>query len=781
MTVKKLKVPNPDVVFTIELSFLLFSLSLVAGVPLVGAVRLTLIFLVLGLSGYSLIHLFLSRLNRVLLVAVGLIMIIPIWTTIDQALRVSSLRGASLPVVGCLGLAAHLLRKRNSLSETPKDHQPIRIAARHSLIIGLLALLLLAQVWPWVLPLSLAGLFYLLTVVVRNPTGNAPTASIRNLSIPLMLVFLAGLLAISRRPDDWWLPGYGLDELEYLSHAAYTWGPSMDVLAAGIPLSYQWFHFSTLGLLENASGVDDFVVGTRFDFVSSTILVALLIWGFATERFGVNRKALAAASVACLVSTTMVFPNAYSLFSVNNRGYGSAYLAALPILAFAWQRSYFNWSALVPLIVVSNAMISTKTAVAIPLATALLAVGLTMTLRRQWRSLIQLIVLGSTLAANLLFSIDSTSGVTLDFRRPWTFSKGFIGAERWIQGTSQWGSDSFLVLVVSVSLLLAMTVLTLTAALRWIQEPATRLLGVVTASMLLVGYFFVTFADRVALTHLHFLQTSVVALIPIVTVDFFRRSTNIVRNLGRVNIAALIITGVVASLAIPVFVNLKILPQAWNNPPLVGAGVSTLVLISAFVISNNCLRFRGEFRRLDLVLLVLISFSATNGVTNAAGLESQGHMDSGVEEGQLGSENLRAATSWIAENTAINDIVATNAGLNEFQLDDSCVVPPDGIGIQFPEDAVMQSITPMVLSKRRFLVTGTTVGEIATGQSFEARRRAALLYACEPTKKNRDELVGFGVRWFLAYLPAASQEFTAPDEVVFTQGSYAVIKLGIEP
>lgn len=384
------------------LSVALLVANLAAGVSLVGSLRLNLIFLVLGFSGYSLSRLILKQLGQLSQLAIGITVMIPIWTILDQILRLLSLRFAALPLIGTFGFLAafiHHVRQQRITNLPPASEA---IGTSQVAILCLLAIILVAQTWIWLILPSFVSLVVIAVLIGKNSGESVPSFTLRTGVVSCGAIAVALTVAILQRPADWWLPGYGLDEFELLSNAAYSFGPAMDVFASGIPLSYQWLNFATVGLIEQTAGVADFVVGTRVDFVVSGLLLALLVWGFMVDVLGNNRRALLAASVAGLASTTMVYPNHYGLFSLNNRSFGAVYLVAVPILAFAWTRTAFRWSGFVPLLVVVHALLSVKTAVALPLAAILTVGAVIMLITRNWAALTQLIVLGTTLGLNLL-------------------------------------------------------------------------------------------------------------------------------------------------------------------------------------------------------------------------------------------------------------------------------------------------------------------------------------------------------------------------------------------
>jgi hypothetical protein len=600
---------------------------------------------------------------------------------------------------------------------------------------------------------------------------------------------VALVVAVLRRPADWWLPGYGFDELEFLSNAAYSFGPAMDVHASGVPLSYQWLNFATLGLIEQAAGVADFVVGTRVDFVVSGLLLALLVWGFMIDVLGNHRRALLAATIACLASTTMVYPNHYGLFGFNNRGFGAVYLVALPILVFVWARTLFRWSGFVPLLIVVHALLTLKTAVALPLAAVLTAGAVVMLITQNWVAFTQLVVLGITLGLNLLLSLKSTSGMAFDVRQPWSFTKQFVGYESWLNATALVNRDFIFISVFAVMMLAAMTGIVAVALIGWLQLTEMRGIGVVSFASLGVGYLFAIFGDRVSETHLHLVQVTVVALIPVVVVDFIRRTPP--QRLGPIRTIGFlpVVTAIGAAIMIPVFA-VPQSPVALSLPnrfqeglnerlAVFGAVATCTVLVVTAIATVTRRRVRSGLNRIDVVMGALLLFSVTNGAVNWTVLPIQPIMRSGVVEGQLGTPDLQSAAEWIVTNTDVDDVVATNAFFTDPTLADTCAFSRDEQAGWLTENAEKRNFfTPMVLTKRRFVAAAPNYGSLVSGVDFGPRVRASLLYACEPTLENREALQAFSAQWYLAYLPRGASTFLAPDKVVFVSGPWMIVSLG---
>jgi hypothetical protein len=771
------------------LSIALLIANLAAGVSLVSSLRLNLIFLVLGFGGYSLSRLIVGQLSQLSQLAIGVTVMIPIWTVLDQALRLVSLRFAALPLVGAFGFVAafiHHVRQRRITNLIPACEA---IGTNQVTILCLLAIILVAQTWIWLILPGFVSLVVIAVLIGKTSGDSVPSFTLRSGIVSCGAIAVALAWAILRRPTDWWLPGYGFDELEYLSNAAYFFGPAMDVHASGIPLSYQWLNFATLGLIEQAAGVGDFVVGTRVDFVVSGLLLALLVWGFMVDVLGNHRRALLAATIACLASTTMVYPNHYGLFGLNNRSFATVYLVAVPILVFVWARTLFRWSGFAPLLIVVHALLSVKTAVALPLAAVLTVGAVVMLITRNWVALTQLVVLGTTLGINLLLRVKSTSGMAFDVRRPWSFTKQFVGYENWLNATALVNRDFIFISVFAAMMLVAMTGIIAVALIGWLQLTEMRSIGVVSLASLGVGYLSVIFSERVSETQLHFLQVTVVALIPVVVVDFIRRTPQH-RLLPIQTIGFLpVLTAIGTAIMIPVFavpqspVALSLPNRFQEGLPerlaVFGAIATCTVLVVTTIAAVTRRQVKSGLNRVDIVMCALLLFSVTNGAVNWTVLPIQPIMRSGVVEGQLGTPDLQSAAEWIVTNTDFDDVVASNAFFTDPTLADTCAFSRDEQAGWLTENAENQNFfTPMVLTKRRFVAAAPNYGSLASGVDFEPRVRASLLYACEPTLENREALQAFSARWYLAYLPRGASTFLAPDKVIFVSGPWMIVSLG---
>ena len=176
----------------------------------------------------------------------------------------------------------------------------------------------------------------------------------------------------------------------------------------------------------------------------------------------------------------------------------------------------------------------------------------------------------------------------------------------------------------------------------------------------------------------------------------------------------------------------------------------------------------------------VVVFMAVVGVTNPLLLDRQGMYDSGIEEGVLGSPQLRDISQWLTENTSVTDVLASNMfAAEDTLLADSCAVSSEERNTLLSENlAKTNYFTLMMLSKRRFVVAAPHYASLVVGRPLVHEVRTSLMYGCEPNSKNRSALKRLGADWYVAYLPTTSPAFQAPDRIAYQSGSFFVIHLG---
>ena len=766
----------------------LFLAQIAAQVPFGSAVFLTLIGVVILRSGRLIVLRMLPQLNPMGQYALGACVAMSAWTAADQILRTIDARFAALPL---LALCSHLLARE---PREARDTDRTQFGAINSwstpLFTGLLATLLLAQTWSWLAAPAVCSLIFLL--VASRSSSNLDAVSKVNITLRVTgALFVASVLAGSLiRSNDWWLPGYGLDETELLSNAAYQWGPRMDVFIAGESLNYQWLNFALLGLFEAASGSDDWIVTTRFEFVASGLLIAMLVWAFMIEFLKGSRISLRASILACLICTPTFYPNHFGLFAPNNRGFQAVFLISLALSIVAWAKHRYSWWGLFIVCAVAVSYVSTKTAAIVPLGTGLAVAEIWFLLTRRFKEAAQVCILGLTLVANLLLSVKGSSGIEIRPDKPFRVLSQYMG-NQYETLTSDYGLRTIITSLLGVGLLLSLTALALATALRLKSNGDLLIAKIVLFAQLAIGVTFAVFGYRAAFTHMHFLQVSVVTLsliAPVVALCDDHLSTVLETSLGKLlgfTTVGIALASNTAPFISDTWFNIPILNRlGWSRGveeqlSLYGViGAASVIVLSVIKV---CLTISSAKRRQDLVvslLAFLLIFSAVNGTFNWLTIGAKPTFDSGVAEGQLGDPDLQAIGRWFDSHTEVGDIVATNL---LFSADSSS--PPHCVtSVEEKNDVVNFALTQYfvisaVVVERRFVAAGVYYATLASGIDVTARVEASLTYACSPSVRSRKILKLHSAKWYLAYTPGALPNLLEGDSIELRVGDYTVIQL----
>ena len=761
-------------------SVLFLALQLSAEIPLGGALRLGAITLALALVGARLTNWALPNLHQISKVSLGTTLAVTLWTLGDQVLRPLGVRSVLTPLLLCAAIGLVVA----SFSRNKTKTQPVDTAVNHLDEVALLALytlLLLSQTWSW---LRWSSLVSAATVIAYLW---ARRRSLRSARLFLVVGFLFAVIGLSigivTRRTDWWLPGYGMDELEYLSNAAYQWGPAMDVLVANERIGYQWLGFATIGLFEHAGGVADFVIGTRFDFVFSAAVSAALVLAITYELVADRIQASIAALLACAMTTTMFYPNPWGLFVVNFRGFQSIALLGVVLASLGWIKHQFAAVSFIPLAVVSSALVAMKTAALVPIGVTL-SVGVIFGLvRREWRIVLPLIGLGMFLVISTLLTIRGSSGMQFSIRQPFVFLDRFYGASFRTDRLASVSLGTLRMLAEGAALLTTLTVGAVAAAWWWAKQLRSWWVFALLGLPVLVGVFFATFTSRVSDTQMHFLQVPVTAMFMFLAVAGTYclasvRDLPFIRNSFHFAIPAS------AAICVSVFALRSPFRIAGLEVALVREGVVLFNIVLATLLIAVLAQYLipRTVHRLSMPVIVggVVVFMAVVGVTNPLLLDRQGMYDSGIEEGVLGSPQLRDISQWLTENTSVTDVLASNMfAAEDTLLADSCAVSSEERNTLLSENlAKTNYFTLMMLSKRRFVVAAPHYASFTIGRPLVHEVRTSLMYGCEPNSKNRSALKRLGADWYVAYLPTTSPAFQAPDRIAYQSGSFFVIHLG---
>lgn len=754
-----------------SLAFVLGILLLVSEVPVVASLLTAGLFLYLTICGTALISVLLPTFTRLTKVSLGIVTSIILWTLIDQVLRTLLFRPTSLPF---LGVVAYLATRWSQIKQNTHDsslQQKDDVLKQNHLVFVVVTstVLLLAQHWSWVLIPACLALVLIFVQCVADEKPGARNTKVAVLSTGLMLLSLT--FASLHRKDYWWLPKYGLDEYEYLSHGAYTWGPRMDVLASNIPSGYQWFHFAFYGLFESTVQSGDWVFLTRINFVISALLVAMTVLALSHEVFVSKRSAIISTTLSAVVATPLFYPNQYALITPNHQGLVAVLLVATILSLLAWQRAQYSWRALVPVLLIVFAITASKTVFVVPAAVGLGVVGIAFAYFKNWKSLLKIASMYGVLLLSILTTVRSSSGLSLSLRQPALFVSIYIGFDRYTQNLLGSLKQQILLGIAAAVIILGMSSLTWILIIQLGQSSTGRGLSVVLAAPLFLGIVIAIFGYRASFTHMHFLQMPVVASIPLGVM----LSTSTLRSVWREKNRPAIFLYIIS---IVLGIGVCLISLQWEfmffeaRHAIIGS-VGIVLLLGVCGAHNQIFRKPSKnFSKIPWVglsLSSLILFSATVGITHWFTVPKQSLFKSGYVQGQLGTAGLKDIAQWISENTKSDDILATNiglgTGLTQFGCTNSVRKPDDGY------------ITLVTLSKRRFFITGISVASLTTGLNLEDRVSSSLKFSCIADQPSLNMLKLNGVRYFVGFLPNMSDSLKS-DLLVKTE-NYGIFDIAI--
>ena len=764
-------------------SVLFLALQLSAEIPLGGALRLGAITLALSLVGARLTNWALPNLHQIGKVSLGTTLALTLWTLGDQALRPLGVRSVLTPLLLCAAIGLVVA----SFSRNKTKTQPVDTAVNHLDVVALLALytlLLLSQTWSW---LRWSSLVSAATVIAYLW---ARRRSLRSARLFLVVGFLFAVIGLSigivTRRTDWWLPGYGMDELEYLSNAAYQWGPAMDVLVANERIGYQWLGFATIGLFEHAGGVADFVIATRFDFVFSAAVSAVLVLAITYELVADRVQASAAALLACAMTTTMFYPNPWGLFVVNFRGFQSIALLGVVLASLGWIKHRFAGVSFIPIAVVSSALVAMKTAALVPIGVTLSVGVIFGVVRRERRIVLPLIGLGMFLVISTLLTIRGGSGMQFSIRQPFVFIDQFLEGSFRADRLASESLGTLLRLAVGASFLMTLTVGAVATAWWWAKHLRSRWVFALLGLPVLVGVFFATFTSRVSDTHMHFLQVPATATFPLLgaATMYVAVGTGHFTWSSSMRLSALGLSAFIAVMSTLISTSSSVGPDSFSSRlGVLGALASSVLVVAlsaSYLFQRIVMREQPLRASLETFVVCVSIFMLVTGLTQPWTLDRQPMFRSGVHEGQLGSADLRRVSDWVANNTLVDAVLATNMFAGEGNsLADSCAVSSLEREVSLTETIETTNyFTLVTFTKRRFVVAAPYYASIVLGRPLEYEVRTSLMYGCEPNSENRSALKTLGADWYVAYLPTTAPRFSAPDRIAFQSGPYYVVELG---
>lgn len=700
-------------------------------------------------------------------------------TAADQLLRVIHLRWLYEPVVYLMALIV-LWRWTKQFRLRAHKNVDLQLLS-DSQTISFLILILLSQTWSWLKwPAFISLVVLCIGMLLWNKDEYVYS---KILMFGVIATSCAVVIATQFRSTDWWFPGYGLDELEYLSHAAYQWGPTMDVLVANEKVGYQWFGFATLGLLERASGVSDFVVGTRFDFIFSALLVAAFVLAICQHFLRATRESVFAAIITCLMTTTMFYPNPWGVFVVNLRGFQAATLLGVILATIVWGRNDFSTRSFVPLAIAAFALVNMKTASLFPIEIALGVGCIRFLARRRFGIVFKIILLSLLLLASTLLTIRGSSGMEFTWREPFSLLDNYFSRSNRLSriGGPSWGL--VFVIMWGLSFVIAMLIPGL-VVIGWFRRhlSSSWALPALIAPMV-CGAFMASLASRRSDTQLHFLQvvvTIAMIFVAIQTVESLQHVTPVRR---RASLWGCLALGGIA-FAIPVIAQHSSigLPGFEAQMGIVGAVAASVVFLFLIVgtiatrlIDRTWARVFAQFTTVGVA-----SFFVVCGMTNRWVLDRQPMFNSGIVEGQMGSSDLQAVARWIDTNTSADAILATNM----FQPEESKFADTCAISVSEGRSNLVELVSEtdylalVTMTKRRYLVASPKSAAMVMNISLDEKIEKSIYFGCEPTERRRRQLRDLGVDWYIAYLPTTVSRFSFPDRVRFEIGPFKVVQLG---
>jgi len=728
-----------------------FALCLISAVHISVAIRTTLLFVYLAVCGWTLISWLLPMSSVATKLGLGLTSMIILWTASDQSLRSWQYRELAI-LAPALIPAVSRPRSSRLRSQFTKGAEDDNLVSPISIF--LVSVLLLAHIWPWTLTFALSSLLVLIIYWFCTVRSDGLPMRPQIWGVTTLLPVGGLVISLVTREKYWWLPKYGLDEMEVHSNSVFEWGPAQDHYAAGINHGYQWFHFGFAGLLEHFISAPDWVVGTRIDFIVGVFLSATLLLGFNAELTRSRSKILLAAVWSAVFATPLFYPNHWGVMAVNHRGLVAALCIGVLTAGLSWSKHQYSWSGLLPLWLCAFALIASKTAAAVPLGLILGAAALLALVDRRWSHLVRLSVLGTAILLPLVFTVRSSSGLTFEWKQPGrAIAALFLGIDRYLVWVSGSILQRLLLGIILVVLVLGVSISGLVVAFSMFEDRDLRRFAIMLSTALVGGFVLFVFGSRISDTHFHFLQVPATLMIPIgasISTSlmhnlFLRRHTSLSGG-AAMTIAALVSLGMIGFASC--FIE--------NDRLSYVTGASTICLAAALpgylVIRSRINSARATslppWRTMTTAVFVIGLFF---GLGNWISLKNQSLFKSGVTQGQLGSIELQDVSTWISSNSSSSEIIATNISL-DLSLSAECTTaiaqltqPPDN------------PITVAMLMERRFLTIRPEIAELVSGQDLSARVSASIEFSCTGSDIAARRLRELGANWYLAYLPNASK------------------------
>ena len=685
-----------------------------------------------------------------------------IHVVMDQVLRIVGYRSLALPLLTVISVALRF-RELVDFSRMLVFRNIVSIASERidMLFVSLtLVLIPLCQVWSWsrnlVIILMVTYLFYSTCFRwVKHKILFVPT---------LLMVVVASRM----RPSYWWLPGWGIDENSIYARAIYNWGPKGDVLLAGVPLKYQWFGYSWMGLMSHVTSANDFEFVSRTSYVICVVAAVLAIYAITYELTQDQRKSIITTFIVTLFSTAISYPVSYTVLSINYQPFAVVSMLCWILMLLKWMKNPTNWNS-TALSIAGIICISTKSVHLVPIVGLTLMIALFEFLKKDKRLLLGglLTVAMSFLYTRAYFPSQKGTGLKPMFA---DFTRQFGVAPE----VSSIRSRIFMVVTVigalsTVSLML-ISINTKSKLLRSLRIP-------------LFVYFFVAALiaitlQRVASTEMHFLQIFV-----LISLVLFASSISecveilIARRLLQPFIAAC----VTIALLLMYFSN-RLIVNDENYVVLIMKVNFVLAIFLIFIRligTISVVRLHISRNKLQNILSsFLVMVCCTNFIFVASTRDIR-PINEVAATYQLGKQPLQEVANWINQNTGVNSIIASNLFFGDGGAD-NCDHLESYLMDSIANEALKTNYyTPVALIHRRFLAAGVQYASITYDDSVLPRIQASLRPACFPDGISNTALELFGVNFYIAYrtnMPD-SKFWSELGLVVFVSEQFTVIEI----
>ena len=685
-----------------------------------------------------------------------------IHVVMDQVLRIVGYRSLALPLLTVISVALRF-RELVDFSRMPVFRNIVSIASERidMLFVSLtLVLIPLCQVWSWsrnsVIVLMVAYLFYSTSFRwVKHKILFVPT---------LLMVVVASRM----RPSYWWLPGWGIDENSIYARAIYNWGPKGDVLLAGVPLKYQWFGYSWMGLMSHVTSANDFEFVSRTSYVICVVAAVLAIYAITYELTQDQRKSVITTFIVTLFSTAISYPVNYTVLSINYQPFAVVSMLCWILMLIKWMKNPTNWNS-IALSIAGIICISAKSVHLVPIVGLTLMIALFEFLKKDKRLLLGgvLTVGMSFLYTRAYFPSQKGTGLELKFA---DFTRQFGVAPE----VSSINSRILMVVMVIGALstlsLILISMNTTSKILRSLRIPL--LVYFIVAALMAVTL------QRVSSTEMHFLQ-----LFVLISLVLFASSLTecievlVTRRFLHLSIAV----GVIIALLLMYFSKRLIVNDENYVVLLIKANCALAVFLIFFKVIGTItvVRFRNSRNQLQTILAGLLSMACCTNFIFIASTRDIRPINKVAATYQLGQKPLQEVANWVNQNTNVNTIVASNLFFGEGGTD-YCDVPESYLMDSISNQAsVTNYYTPIALIQRRFLAAGVQYATISYEESVIPRIQTSLRPACFPDEKSRESLKRFGVEIYIAYRTnqQTAKFWSQIGTVVYQNGLYAVIQI----